>query len=218
MKMLLRMAPVIAVFVVLMFGPAGRLDVPAFWLYLALLWFGAAATYTVLERKDPALAQERMKPPSDRDKATRRLIALPFTAHLVLAGLDVGRYHWSHVGLPVQILGFVLVAASLALVAWTLFSNTYASSAVRIQSERDHKVISHGPYAFVRHPMYLAVVLICLGAGVALGSLVSAASLAPVILIFARRTLIEDRMLHDELPGYRDYAARVRWRIVPGLF
>jgi protein-S-isoprenylcysteine O-methyltransferase Ste14 len=79
-------------------------------------------------------------------------------------------------------------------------------------------VITHGPYAFVRHPMYLAVVLICLGGGTALGSLLATAALLPVIAVFARRTLLEDRMLRDELPGYRDYSARVRWRVIPLVF
>jgi protein-S-isoprenylcysteine O-methyltransferase Ste14 len=213
----LRVLPVVAVMAALLFVPAGRADVPAFWLYLAVLWLSAGAVFTALFRWQPGLAQERIRPPSDRDQATRRLVALPFTAHFVLAGLDA-RFHWTSVGLSVQVLGFVLVVAALTLVGWTLLTNPYASSAVRIQSERGHAVITHGPYAFVRHPMYLAVVLICLGGGTALGSLLATAALLPVIAVFARRTLLEDRMLRDELPGYRDYSARVRWRVIPLVF
>jgi protein-S-isoprenylcysteine O-methyltransferase Ste14 len=79
-------------------------------------------------------------------------------------------------------------------------------------------VITTGPYALVRHPMYLAVALVCLGSGPALGSWWAGLALVPVLAIFVRRTVIEDRMLHRELAGYAEYAARVRWRVVPGVF
>ena len=117
-----------------------------------------------------------------------------------------------------QIAGFVTIVGSFTLVLWTLLSNPYASSAVRIQSERGHTVISTGPYAFVRHPMYLAVFFFVFASGPALGSWWSALALLPLLAVFVRRTLIEDRMLHDELPGYATYARKVRFRVVPGLF
>jgi protein-S-isoprenylcysteine O-methyltransferase Ste14 len=197
--------------------PAGRFDVPAFWAYAALLWLNAAGLYTVLTRRSPGLVAERMRPPSDRDRATRIVSALAIAAHLVLAGLDA-RFGWSAVPLPLQLAGFVLVAVGLAFVDWTLLSNPFASSAVRIQRERDQSVITTGPYAIVRHPMYFGTFLVCLGSGFALGSPLSALALLPVVATFVRRTLREDRMLHDELPGYPAYAARVRWRIARGIF
>jgi protein-S-isoprenylcysteine O-methyltransferase Ste14 len=159
-----------------------------------------------------------MRPPSDRDRSTRIVSGLAMAGHFALAGLDVGRLGWSAVTLPVQVGGFALVLVGLWLVDWTLLSNPFASSAVRIQSERAQAVISHGPYAIVRHPMYLGVILFCLGSGLALGSPWSSLALLPVAIVFVRRTLREDRMLQDELPGYREYAARVRWRIARGLF
>ena len=109
-------------------------------------------------------------------------------------------------------------AAAVTSTGWTLLSNPYASSAVRIQTERSQRVISKGPYGFVRHPMYLGVLLISLGSGPALGSWWSSLVLVPLLAVFVARTLKEDRMLQHELDGYRDYAARVRWRVVPGLF
>ncbi len=196
---------------------AGRLDTPNHWAFPGIIWLGGALTYVLLQRRSPALVSERMRPPSDRDRATRRWVGLPFLSLLVVAGLDV-RFGWSQVPLAVQITGLVLVAVGFAVVGWVLLSNPYASSAVRIQSERGHEVITTGPYAVVRHPMYLAVVLVSLGAGPALASAWAGLALLPVLALFIRRTLLEDRMLHRELGGYAAYASRVRWRVVPGLF
>jgi protein-S-isoprenylcysteine O-methyltransferase Ste14 len=194
---------------------AGR-PVWNFWAYAAVMWLAGSLTYTRLGQVNPGLLAERIKPPHDRDRASRRLVALPFLAHLVLAGLD-HRFSWSHVPLAVELLGLALVAAAFALVAWTLLSNPFASSAVRLQPEREQRVISSGPYRFVRHPMYLAVFLVCLGGGPALGSWWAGLALLPIIVIFVRRTLLEDALLQRELAGYSEYAARVRWRIIPHL-
>ena len=206
-----------AIAALLLLLPAGRPDVPAFWAYAILFWLNAAGLYTLLARRSPDLVAERMRPPSDRDRSTRIVSALSIAAHFVLAGLDA-RFGWSAVPLPFQLAGFLLVAAGLAFVDWTLLSNPFASSAVRIQRERDQTVITTGPYAIVRHPMYFGTFLFCLGSGLALGSPLSALALLPVLAVFVRRTLREDRMLHEELHGYPAYAARVRWRIARGIF
>jgi protein-S-isoprenylcysteine O-methyltransferase Ste14 len=208
--------PAVALWTVL-FLAAGRLDVWPFWAYVGVMYVIAATIYTLLARWSPGLVAERMRPPSDRDRATRRLVALPYLAHLVIAGLDA-RYEWSAVPEGVTIAGLALVAAGFLLVGWTLLTNPFASSAVRVQEERAHRVISTGPYALVRHPMYLAVLLVCLGAGPALASWYAGLLLLPMVAVFIRRTLLEDAMLHGELPGYADYASRVRSRVVPGVF
>jgi protein-S-isoprenylcysteine O-methyltransferase Ste14 len=200
-----------------LFIGAGRW-VPAFFVYAVMLWLLSGTVLTVLLRKSPGLVAERLKPPSDRDRATRR-IALPLMlTHYLIAGLDVGRFGWSTVPMAVQIAGFLAFLAAFVLTAWTLLSNPYASAAVRIQSERGHTVITTGPYAFVRHPMYLGVLFFVLGSGPALGSWWSELVLLPVLVVFVRRTLLEDRMLHNELPGYDAYARKVRYRVIPGLF
>lgn len=196
---------------------AGRWDVPQFWRWVLVMWVTALVAYTMLGRTRPDALAERMRPPADRDRATRRLVALPFTAMLVVAGLDA-RFEWSALPWWLVGLGLALHALGFALTAWVVLANPFASSAVRIQDERGQQVISHGPYALVRHPMYLAVVLVCAAAGPALGSWPAGLAALIVVPIFVRRTAIEDRMLHRELAGYADYAARVRWRIVPGIF
>jgi len=216
--MFVKALPLAVLFGLSLFVSAGRIDVPAFWLYAGLWWLNAGSTYTLAGRRHPELVTERMRPPSDRDRATRRIVVPLFFAHMVVAGLDVGRFGWSTVPLSLQVLGFMLIAGGLWFADWTLLSNPFASSAVRIQSERDQKVITHGPYAIVRHPMYLGVFLVATGSGCALGSWWASLLLLPVLATFMRRTLLEDRMLHDELPGYKEYAARVRSRVVPGIF
>lgn len=216
--MFVKTLPLAVLMGLVLFSSAGRLDLLAFWLYAGLWWLNAGTTYTVARRRHPELVAERMRPPSDRDKATRRIVAPLFFLHMVIAGLDVGRFGWSTVPLPLQFLGFLLIAGGLGFADWTILSNPYASSAVRIQNEREQKVITHGPYAMVRHPMYFGVFLVSIGSGMALGSWWAGLLLLPVLAAFTRRTLLEDQMLHDELPGYREYAARVRSRIVPGIF
>lgn len=207
----------VLVFGGLLFGSAGRFDVPAFYAYVGLWLAQMVGTYAALARRHPDLIEERAKPPSDRDRATRAVSMLPAMGHLVLAGLDA-RWGLTHVPLAAQTTAFVVLAAGLWFVTWTLTTNRFASTAVRIQQERGQTVITHGPYAIVRHPMYLGVVLVSLSGGVALGSWWSALALCTLVPVFLRRTAKEDRMLHDELDGYREYAARVRHRVLPFVY
>ena len=215
--MLLRTLPLGLLLLMLLLSAAGRLDVPAFWVYSLGIWLFVGASYARLLRHSPALVSERIKPPNDRDSKTQRIMLPLMATHLVLAGLDV-RFGWTTLSAELHVVGFGLVFVGLGFAAWTLFENPFASSAVRIQAERSQRVISTGPYALVRHPMYFGTFIFTLGSGMALGSLAAGLVLVPTIAIFIRRTLIEDHMLQEELDGYRQYAARVRWRMVPGLF
>lgn len=206
-----------AIVAAVLFVCAGRFDAWALYAYPLVVWLLMGTVNTVLLRLQPALVAERMKPPSDRDRKSRLASVPLMIAHYALAGLDV-RYGWSALPLPVQITGFAIIIAALALIGWTLLSNPYASSAVRIQSERGHEVITNGPYGYVRHPMYLGVLLFAIGSPLALGSTWSALPVVVLVAIFVRRTLVEDQMLHRELPGYADYAGRVRYRVLPPFF
>lgn len=212
--MFLRTLPIGVVVYIVLAMSAGRWDAPWLAAYAASVWLTSGLIYTLAPAE---LVRERLKPPSDRDRKSR-LISIPLMlVHYAIAGLDV-RLGWSAVPMALQIAGLALVLSSLALVGWVLVTNPFASTAVRIQGERGHSVIRTGPYAIVRHPMYLAVLGFGLGSGVALGSWWASLPLVPVLAVFVKRTLLEDRMLHEELPGYRDYAASVRWRVVPGVF
>lgn len=189
-----------------------------FLAYALMLWLVPGVVYTMLERRQPGLLRERLAPPSDRDRSTRLT-----SMGLMLLLLGGAGYEFGSLGSAVwpgafALLGFALCITGFALTAWTFLSNPYASSAVRIQHERDHRLVTSGPYALVRHPMYLGVLAFACGSPLALGSVSAFAPMLLVVILFARRTLMEDAMLQAELPGYLDYASRVRWKVVPLLF
>ena len=120
--------------------------------------------------------------------------------------------------LPAKLLAWLGLALAGALIFWALATNTYLSRMAHIQDDRGQVVVTAGPYRFVRHPMYLGVILLFLSMPVALGSWWALLLGAVIGLIFLLRTAKEDRMLRDELPGYPEYAGRVRYRLVPGIW
>ena len=140
-------------------------------------------------------------------------------AHWAFAGLDCGRLHISDsVPFALQIVALLAFALAWLVFVWAMHVNRFFSSVARIQSDRGHMVISAGPYRFVRHPGYSAALIAAVTSGVALGSWLSTC-IAPLgIAALLRRTVVEDRLLRRELPGYAEYAARVRYRLVPGVW
>jgi len=140
--------------------------------------------------------------------------------HWVIAGLDHGRFHWSDsVPTWLQWTALIAVAAGYAFCLWAMRVNRFFSSIVRIQNDRGQVVITTGPYVFIRHPGYLAGIVIVVASGAALDSWIAAAILVVSTLPFLLyRAATEDRVLLAELPGYRNYAERVRWRLLPGIW
>jgi protein-S-isoprenylcysteine O-methyltransferase Ste14 len=202
---------------VALFASAGTVAIATYWVYLAI--FGAVFVASFLWL-DPDLARERMRPGGKRPPIALQLISVVLVAHWIIAGLDHGRFHWSDNVPPwLQWLSLLLLAISYALCLWAMRVNRFFSSVIRIQNDRGQVVITTGPYAYVRHPGYLAGALVMLASGLALGSWLATAFLAVSTLPFLLyRAVAEDRVLRSELPGYRDYAARVRWRLIPGLW
>lgn len=203
-----------------LFVPAGRLDLPMFWAFWLTLCSIGAATLVVVNRKSPDLLQERFRPgPGARDPKTRPLLVLLIFGQWSVAGLDVGRYHWSDIiPLWVQITAVLVVACGMAGWGWAMLSNRFFSSEVRIQTDRGHYVESGGPYRFVRHPGYACALLLFAASPVALGSLWAFLPTLGALAMFIRRTAMEDRMLRAELPGYAQYAERVRFRLLSGVW
>jgi len=207
----------VALVVGLLFLLAGRWDLPFLWAYAVVLaGLFAALILTV----DPELLRERRSPgPGGEDRSARLVLSALAVAHVVIALLDVGRFQWSPRVPPwLQASGLVLFAAAMATLVWAMAVNRFFSPVVRIQAERGHHLISAGPYRFVRHPGYAAMVVGLPASALALGSwwaLLPAAAFAALIL---RRTRIEDPFLFARLPGYPAYAARVRCRLLPGVW
>lgn len=208
-----------AVMAAVLFGAAGRWDLPFFWAYIAVA--GAAGLHVALTA-DPDLIRERFRPgPGGRDNlALLRLFAFLFYGgHSVLAGLDVGRYHWSDTIPPlVQGIGLFGMVAAVGVIRWAQTANRFFSSAMRIQHDRGHHVITTGPYRYIRHPGSAAFILAGLSSGLVLGSWWAALLSALFVGAFVRRASREDRLLREELEGYPEYAAKVRYRLVPGIW
>ena len=200
-----------------LFGTAGRLDLPFFWAFLCIV-----VVFRIFFRllTDPGLQQERVGPGSGRSKsrAFRLALAPLVLGFLVVAGLDNGRFHWSAVPFGVQVAGLMGLAAALSLMLWAMAVNRFFSPAIYIQSERGHHVITGGPYRFIRHPGYLAISLSFGFGALALGSCWALLPAAGYALLILNRAAREDRFLRAELPGYADYAKRVRYRVLPGIW
>ncbi|HZP77066.1 MAG TPA: isoprenylcysteine carboxylmethyltransferase family protein [Pseudolabrys sp.] len=202
---------------VVLFASAGTLAIPLYWVYFAVI---VAFSVLMLATLPADLIQERMRPGGQKVPARLQLVSLLLFAHWVLAGLDRGRFHWSDsVPLWLRVVGLLLFAGGLGLFYWAMRVNRFFSSVARIQADRGQVVIDTGPYAVVRHPGYSAAVMLIIGSGLALCSWLATALLivAGLPMLFLR-AIGEDRMLHADLPGYRDYAQRVRWRMLPGVW
>jgi protein-S-isoprenylcysteine O-methyltransferase Ste14 len=202
---------------VVLFASAGTFEILSFWLYLMIfVAFCAVATFVI----EPDLAQERMRPGGKPLSASMMAatIVLPLL-HLAIAGLDRGRYHWSdRVPPALQLAALFLFALAGSIFLWAMQVNRFFSSVPRIQRDRGHVIIDGGPYRFVRHPGYTAALVMALTSGVALGSWFAAALGWVGVPLLLRRTIIEDQLLRTELPGYVDYAKRVHYRLISGIW
>jgi protein-S-isoprenylcysteine O-methyltransferase Ste14 len=221
-KLLLQNTIFVVALGALLFASAGTLEWPAAWVFLAVSAILGPACGLWLAKTDPALLAERMRPTFQADQpAADKKFMLTFVLvvliWLVAIGLD-RRAHASDVPLVLQALGLAMYLLSTAFIMWVFRENSFAAPVVKVQAERHHRVISSGPYAFVRHPMYSGIMLFFVGVPLLLGSWWGVA-IAPVFaVLFAIRARIEERALVEGLPDYADYAARVRYRLVPGLW
>jgi len=193
------------------------------WVYAALTILGFAVSRALAARRHPDLLSERARfmrheNAEPWDKLLAPLLVLGGALLPIVAGLDA-RFGWSPAfGLPAKITALALILAGYALASYALIENRFFSGMVRIQADRGHHVVSSGPYRWVRHPGYAAGLLTYLATPIFLDAswaFVPVAFLAPLLVI---RTALEDRTLQERLEGYRDYAARVRYRLLPGVW
>jgi protein-S-isoprenylcysteine O-methyltransferase Ste14 len=191
------------------------------WLFAG--WFvGLCATVIVwLYRKDPGLLAERFRRPGTGgelgwDRAIVIALALGFAAWIAIMPLDARRFGWSRPSpLPVKIVGGAFLLVSSFLFFRSFRDNTFLSPLVRVQTEREQRVVSAGVYGFVRHPMYLGADLMFIGTPLLLGSLLGLAVGAGLVLVLAFRIVGEERVLVGELDGYAEYRRKVRYRLLP---
>lgn len=206
----------------LLFASAGTLRWPSAWVFLATSTLLGPLCGWWLYRIDPALLAERLRPVLQKDqpaadKVFMSVFIVAMLAWLVLIGID-RRMQWSDMPVALQVVGFALFLLSTLFTLWVFRENSFAAPVVKLQTERAQRVISTGPYAYVRHPMYSGMVLFFTGLPLLLGSWWGLAMMPLFIALFAIRIPIEERTLREGLPGYTDYAARVRYRLVPGVW
>jgi len=204
-----------------LFWPAGRLDWWQAWAALAVMAVWIMGTAIIILRTNPDLLRERLGPRQGAkawDTAILGALGLLQLGRYIIAGLDQ-RYGWSGAWpLGAQVGALVPCVLGYALVLWATAANAYFSQVVRIQQERGHTVATGGPYRYVRHPGYLGALAYEAAVPVLLGSWWAAIPSGINVLLLIVRTALEDRTLRAELPGYADYAGRVRWRLLPGVW
>jgi protein-S-isoprenylcysteine O-methyltransferase Ste14 len=190
---------------------------PRFWVFGAIT---LATVFYISTRVDPTLLKERRRPAGGTvDPGALLAIRLSAIATLGVALLDIGRFHWSDgVPEPVRIGSMAVFALSLALVARAMVVNRFFSTAIRIQTDRHQALVTAGPYAIVRHPGYLGLLLALPAAALALGSWFALPSAVAYSALVTRRASVEDRYLQANLEDYAEYASRVRFRLIPGLW
>jgi len=206
---------------VILFAAAGRLDWLWAWVFLGLslavvivfgIFFMPGHLDLVAERSEVKQGTKRW------DKVVTTVMLFVFLAMFIVAGLDA-RFGWSgEVATWVHIIAAILVVLGYVILYWAMLTNRFFATTVRIQAERGHQVVDGGPYRFVRHPGYVGILLYSIAALVLLGSWWALIPGALDVALYVLRTELEDRTLQAELPGYKEYAARTRYRLIPGLY
>lgn len=210
------------ILVLCLFLPAGTWAWSRGWLFLAVTAGASLVSTIYLRRVNPDVIAGRV----NRHERPRRwdlllglfgllptMLAIP-----VVGGLDDGRFHWSHLPWWGCLAGYAVMLAGFVGLTWATSVNKFFEPSVRIQTDRGHRVIDTGPYAMIRHPGYAAAFPLVLGMPLSLGSYWALISAVASYILLVVRTVLEDRTLQAELPGYREYAQRVGYRLIPGLW
>jgi protein-S-isoprenylcysteine O-methyltransferase Ste14 len=203
-----------------LFLPAGDLTWTNGWLFIAFFAALTAPSIAYLWRVNPDVfvARSRIhRGTKGWDLVLVVLLLLAFFAIFPIAGLDA-RFGWSAVPGWLLAAGYVLTAVGYVGSIWVYATNRFAEPTVRIQQERGQSVVSTGPYAIVRHPLYMWSLFFVLGFPLALGSYWALVPGAALTILLVVRTALEDRTLQAELDGYKEYASRVRYRLIPGVW
>ena len=220
-KIVLKSISIFIVFIIITFITAGKLDYWQGWVFNGLNILFILITYIVLiDRKD--LIKERMKPGKGMKKWDRIYYAVStpiFFFMFIISILDASRFYWKPtIPLIIIFLGIILYSIGQIIVLWAKKTNKFFSSVVRIQSERKQTVCTDGPYRYVRHPGYIGGLIFTIGTPFMLGSFWGLFPAIITIFLVFGRTYLEDKTLKNELPGYKEYAKKVKYRFIPFIW
>ena len=211
----------IIVLLLLLFGSAGTIYWIEAWILIIIYFIYVLGSFIWLKKNNPELLKERTSRRNEGkwwDKIILTIYTILLMFMLVICGIDAVRFHWSNLPLILKIIGFIGYIPSVIIIFLTVKENTYLSEVVRIQKDRSQQVVKTGPYKYVRHPMYSGIILMILFTPFALGSFMALIFSGLIIILFIIRTYLEDKTLQNELPGYKEYIKKVRYRLVPGLW
>jgi protein-S-isoprenylcysteine O-methyltransferase Ste14 len=211
-----------SVYGLLAFLGAGRFDWWRGWIYFLLFLAVSVAGSWVVHRASPGLIEARAKGIRKDTKPFDKLFFAMFAPLIlfypVLAGMDAVRFTWGSMPFWTVYPGVVLFCFGSAVSTWTMIVNRNAETTVRIQKDRGHKVISDGPYRFVRHPMYASIIVGLPATALILGSVWATVPMALIMVLFVWRTTREDIALQEELEGYEAYVKATRYRLLPHVW
>jgi len=208
---------------VIIFVAAGTLAYAGGWLYLGGMIVGSIVFGLHMLRVDPGLLKERLKPPVQKEQPLAdKLVLIPILL-LIFGGMafmaaDAARWRWSVMPPTVQWAGCALVLLALLFMYWTMRTNSFAAPVVKIQKSRGQAVITTGPYAIIRHPLYFGTLFYIAGTSLVLGSWWGLVTVPILALLFGIRIGVEEQTLRTGLNGYDDYARRVRSRLIPFIW
>ena len=218
---LVRLVFVCAFMGIPLFLGAGTLGWQRAWIFLAVLGLTFLFNLILLLSKNPTLMRERWKRRPDTkpfDKVFGLAYLVAIVSFFVLAGMDAVRFQWTSMPPELLWVGVAMHLLGMAPVLWSLLTNPHLETTVRIQSDRDHTVVSDGPYRYVRHPMYVGINIMIPGWALVLETWVAMAMAGVLAVLFVIRTALEDKTLREELPGYTEYCEKTRFRLIPGIW
>jgi protein-S-isoprenylcysteine O-methyltransferase Ste14 len=212
----------ILLWIAILFACAGRLNWKRGWAATAVYVFSMIAAGALMHHFNPGLLSARARPKFKETQSFDKLfywLFLPLTyLQIAVAGCDAVRFRWLPLPFWCALPGMFLFLAAMGLIAWPILVNRFAEATVRIQFERNHAVVSSGPYRFVRHPMYVGMILLYPATALMLGSGWALAMAAPILALLVWRTAREDHFLLQNLQGYPEFAAQTRFRLIPRLW
>jgi len=219
---ILRIPLFIILQIIVLFGAAGRIDMPRAWIYFAIVFVYYSIGIVIVHKFNPELLYRRSrgmgKGTKSWDKILMPVIVILTYIQLAVIGFDLGKVQLYNLGINFAILGLIMYIFLAFLGTWTTITNPFFEPTVRIQKDRGHKVITTGPYKFVRHPGYVVAILFPVAITLFMGSALGLIPAVINLILLIVRTYLEDKTLQNELNGYLEYTKKTKYRLFPGIW